>query len=72
MESKVRNSFCNIKLITGIKTKYGQNIYIQNMKAVQDTYFRRLYCTVFYDTEYRRTTCESSINNKFCFRIFTF
>jgi hypothetical protein len=42
MKSKIPNSFCNIKLITGIKMEYGQNSYVQHMKAMQDTYFRRL------------------------------
>jgi hypothetical protein len=31
-------------LITGIKTEYSENTYVQNMKAMQDTCFRIL-CT---------------------------
>ena len=44
MKYKLANFFCNVNLITGKKMEYVQNNYVQNMKAVQDTCFRRL-CT---------------------------
>jgi hypothetical protein len=45
MKYKIDNSFCNVILITGIQMEYNENSYVQNMKVMQDTCFRRL-CTV--------------------------